>query len=673
MHIKPRACLKARDLPLAESPFLAARLVKQALLGQCEPLPRFDPYDIPGFSAGARPEFLRARLLALLESGDLVLVHNPLTSGQPIDPHVVWKPDSSSSATSGKWIVSSAFPFLSMSSEVNALNREELTPAALGLVKAGGSANHQSLIGEKSSDSSKSEGPKDHKLSLPLGAAAGIAPLAGASERTLEQTDSVRLPLHVTVGVFLDGTLNNVENIRVFKRRVERECLIPMRQDRAQLEQCQNRLALLLGESYANAPTNVVKLYSLYEEGEKSTEAAKGIFVKVYEPGAGTRSGGEDSVWGMATGLGETGVEAQARRAFDQVAIRIRGETDFPNVERVIVDLFGFSRGAAASRYAANEILRGTEGLLGEAFRQHKIPWPDDVSIRFVGLFDTVAGIVNPSMLDFSAGNNRNKPLNIALDPKRVRAAVQIAASDETRANFALNSLSDSGKSLPANFREIMLPGAHSDVGGGYPDTQKEDLLLYPALTITGSDCRWPQKTMEWDNLRAIEEFEKAEGWIGEYSLPLSDGQAPKIVINNSYDPHPLPDGRVDLKLTMERMVLGGLSTISLNVLYQLAKKEGVPFTSIPDKADFGIPSALSEIYESLSRHILSGQDHPSLESDQLSFLKQRYIHHSHHFNLFKFIAWNEVAELEPPFREMYASKPASSNRRVIYPNDFKE
>ncbi|MEO9522465.1 DUF2235 domain-containing protein [Marinobacter alexandrii] len=668
MHIKPRACLKARDLPLAESPFLAARLVKQALLGQCEPLPRFDPYDIPGFSAGARPEFLRARLLALLESGDLVLVHNPLTSGQPIDPHVVWKPDSSSSAASGKWVASSSSPLLSMANGVDVLNREGVTPEELGLVTAEGSAGHPSEMGDDSQASSASVGPRDHKLSLPVGAAARIAPLTGASERTLEQTDSVGLPLHITVGVFLDGTLNNVENIRVFKQRVERDCLAPLREDPGQFHACKERLRLLMGESYANAPTNVAKLFELYRVGSLNVEGVEKKSVKVYQPGVGTDSGKKDSFVGMATGLGETGIEAQVEQAFKKVVIALKDSSQRRACEHLTLDFFGFSRGAAAVRHGVNQVLKGTEGPLRELFAHHQLLWPEKLEVRFVGLFDTVAGVVNLRSLDFAAGNNRNSPIEMNLQLADIKSTVHLTALDERRANFSLNSICAEGASLPKNAREIMLPGAHSDIGGGYPDLQTEEVLLSPTLSVEGSATRWHRQTMEWDSLRTLRDTIKNELWIGKHCIESSDGSTPSLDILEKKWEHPLPDGQIDFSLRMIRKVRGEYSRVCCRLMHELASSQGVPFDRIDDSDPYlSIPPELSRLNTEITEKVLGGDNNPGLSESDNSFLRQRYIHYSDHFNTLEFSVGTSAIRSEIPFHSLYPFRPTQSRRRRIH------
>ncbi len=671
MHIKPFARLNAGDLPFAESPDLAAQFFKRSELHPGSPTLRFNWASLSGLNAFAPPAVIRAQVLSGLASGKLILVHDALSPERPQLPLAVWVPDSGA-RHGGAWIAGAAGRSLALSDGIERLNRAGKTPQSLGLAEQAGPSN---AGGKESRDSAQAAdaGPKDHRLSLPLGAAAGVAALANAAESEEERPGDDAQLIDLTVGIFTDGTLNNYQNIQEFRERLEKECLIPLRGRSQDIEECQTRLGLLLGESYANEPTNVVKLFSLYQDGEEVRDGVKKVFIKVYEPGVGTRSGDDDSLWGMATGLGETGVQAQVRRVFRQVATRIRDKVNLDDVRKVQFDLFGFSRGAAAARTAVNDILGGPEGSFGAALKAEELVWPQQISIRFLGLFDTVAGIVNPLRLDFSAANKWNKPAEINLRSQEIGAAVHLVAADECRANFALNSLCSSKGASPANVREISLPGAHSDIGGGYPDSLIENLLLHPKLVLTGNDVKRFRDTSEWDNLLAVQELEISEGWVGEHSLPIGDGSKAGAFIDISQDDHPLPDGRVELQLSLKRKVRGELSRIPLQILHELARSEGVPFREISNFEPAKLPLDIEPIVSKLSEQIRAGENEPILEKGERDYLKQQYVHHSHHFNVFTFLAWDEVVKLEPPFRTLHSSQPAKANQRVIHWNRIKD
>ncbi|MGO2134748.1 MAG: phospholipase effector Tle1 domain-containing protein [Marinobacter sp.] len=502
------------------------------------------------------------------------------------------------------------------------------------------------------------------KLNQPLGIVTHIAPIPSPTK------PSAPTPLKVVTGLFLDGTLNNVDNVQAYLKRVDDECVAPLHDNPEKLKECQTKLRLMLGESYANGPTNVVKLFDLYQERNIPKGTDSTVILKAYEPGAGTKTGASDSLEGMATGLGDTGVPAQVQRIFSEIASQIMLAISRSPTYQLTIDLFGFSRGAAAARHAANEILKGQAGQLGQALAAQQVGWPQSISIRFLGLFDTVAGIVNLSTLDFSPGNNRNSPVQLYVDPNKIEHAAHLVAQHEKRANFALDSIKNTDGSLPSNFREITLPGAHSDIGGGYHDVQTEDVLLHPSLDIRGSSTRWPHQTMEWDNLKALEKQIKSEGWIGEYSLPLPNGSPPTLALEEKRSAHPSPDGKVTLSLRMTRQIKGEYSRIALRLMYLLAGNAGVPLKQIPVNKGLDIPENLNPAYLHFRNEVtVNMNDCPELPSPLASVVKQRYTHHSDHYNLLEGLLFNQITKLEFPFDSLAPFRSFSSRERTAYPN----
>lgn len=670
MQIKPFYRLRPADLPLVESPFLASQTLRRTLSDPFASRSSLILDDIPGILPGGQREVVHRYLLDRVVSGELCLVCSGVGSDRPVSPVIAWQHDSKDES-SGTWYPQEGgylIPGLKDSTEQ--LNRSGLTPRDLKLSGAVGSLTHVGTFtdGWREPDGQTDSQP-DHHLSLPLGASASVEPLAtGAGNRTSEDRSQ---GVHVVAGLFTDGTLNNVDNIEIFRRKLQEECIEPLRKDLARLEECRTRLGMRLGESYANGPTNVVKLFDLYQEQKDIEGGRKTLTLKAYEAGAGTKSGEKDSILGAATGLGETGVPEQVKRLFRALAelAKVRLGGDF--ISELSLDLFGFSRGAAAARHAAHQILKGADGQLAEAFRGQGLKWPDKVSIRFVGLFDTVAGIVNFSSLDLSAGNDQNDPVELYLDPDKVGHVVHLVAADEKRTNFALNSVKSTDGSLPANFREIVLPGAHSDVGGGYPDLQTEELLLHPTLTIRGSETRWPQQTMEWDNLESLRSAVESENWIGPHSLPLSDGARPYLRLEEKRDEHPLPDGRVELSLRMTRRVSGKYSRIPMRIMHALARDVGVPLKIIPDREDLNLPSELEPVERVFISAVASGKNLLSFDVERSALIRQRYTHHSNHFNALEWLAGEQIVRLEVPAQEfIHPMRPTLSKERAMHFNE---
>ncbi len=521
----------------------------------------------------------------------------------------------------------------------------------------------------------------DHRLSLPVGASALVAPvLMSASAAEGAKEDSSREPspkIHLEVGLFTDGTMNNAANTQAFDEQLEQECLIPYEGNTISREECERRMGLMLGDSYANAPSNVAKLWDLYIEEEKEVEGTSTYRFSIYAPGAGTKTGDDDVLYSAATGMGEAGVIEQVKNAFETLAETTKRLTEGRPIDRLTLDLFGFSRGAAAARHAAHEINQGKNGLLAQILAENGILWPKTVEIRFVGLFDSVAAIVNPAAGDLLAHNNRNYPVKLYLSSDKVRHAVHLTAAHEHRRNFALNSLRSRDGSLPANFREISLPGVHSDIGGGYGDSQREDVLLSPRLPIPRDRLRWPDKTLQWDNLEAKRQQVEAAGWIGPHNLPVRQSEQlqawPKdlgpegparLEIVTRRQEHPAPDGRVELVLRMLRQVRGEYSRVPLRLMHRLAVDNSVPLKKIPDRDDMNLPTDLLSIHQQLQEQVSGGEDTPSLSANDLDLLLQRYIHYSAHYNGIETLVAGTPAKLEG----LHPHAPALSGERLVYP-----
>jgi len=128
--------------------------------------------------------------------------------------------------------------------------------------------------------------------------------------------------------------------------------------------------------SYGNDTSNVKKLSDLYTvtqqaEGDGLLKSASRV---VYVEGIGTQSGEKDSALGAGAGRGETGVAGRVQSSFVLIKQSLKDVlADNPGSEitSLTFDTFGFSRGAAAARHFANEIVRGAQGPLGDVLRSN--------------------------------------------------------------------------------------------------------------------------------------------------------------------------------------------------------------------------------------------------------------------------------------------------------------
>lgn len=270
-----------------------------------------------------------------------------------------------------------------------------------------------------------------------------------------------------------------------------------------------------------NHPSNIAKLFHASLQG---TEAKKNGYFSYYMPGVGTpfpevgeldysedglkyATGGEDRInWALVsvfdalhTALNGTPL-SQDRRAKAvasmstwkaplmfgagpskrrQVMKEVLGtlldrvERATPKVLGVKLYIYGFSRGAAEARTFVtwlSQLFETPEGA--ELPSQSLIGLP--VSVEFLGILDTVASVGIANVAPFFAGHmdwaDDSQLLPEAKTfPELVKCCRHFVASFEQRACFPLDSIRNEDGQYPANTYEVVYPGVHSDVGGGYP------------------------------------------------------------------------------------------------------------------------------------------------------------------------------------------------------------
>jgi hypothetical protein len=135
-----------------------------------------------------------------------------------------------------------------------------------------------------------------------------------------------------------------------------------------------------------------------------------------------------------------------------------------PNITRINLSVFGFSRGAAQARTFVNWLFEACDKK-GNDYLFAKIP----LRVQFMGIFDTVAsvGLANLNDSGTLAGHQSWADNSLQIHPA-VGKCIHYVAGHELRACFPLDSVRIKG-SYPANCQEVVYPGSHSDVGGGYP------------------------------------------------------------------------------------------------------------------------------------------------------------------------------------------------------------
>ncbi|ATG48884.1 rhs element Vgr protein [Celeribacter ethanolicus] len=386
------------------------------------------------------------------------------------------------------------------------------------------------------------------------------------------------------IGVFFDGTGNNAANVRGPSSRIS--------------------------DSYNSSLTNVRLLYDLYEwEKRYWPRNSCGYAVKrhrLYKQGIGTTAG-ESDWWpsnkvGAAIGMGPTGVESRVFEACLEVG-KIINELS-PGIEptEVILDVFGFSRGAAAARYFVNCFRQGfieydaldyslLFGVHMDRNRAH-LPEGRKVRIRFVGVFDTVAAVGLGT-------NDDNGPVNVHMSTAQADGIMHLTAENEYRENFRLNHNTPGGGPFKT------CTGAHSDVGGGYAGTGSE-ALVEKAKTKTfytradAEAARARDMALAASQRDSIASFYVDEGWIkpGDPEGGLKNAPGPIVesrpwglagLVTKTYS------YTTAARLDRDWVELG-LSRIPLAMMYDAATAAGVPLDTLPTGGEYEIPAELADM-----------------------------------------------------------------------------
>lgn len=504
----------------------------------------------------------------------------------------------------------------------------------------------------------------------PLATRASIASAAPLQREEEEEEEETELPqkqrITLRVGMFFDGTLNNLPNAAL-TAQCRREDLAQLGPDglEAITRFCQSHgyndsngdafFDQRPDNSYGNELSNVALLYELYQDDsrQKLPPEATQASVKVYIEGAGSKAGEDDATMGMAFGQGETGVverveqsPALLKRMIDNLN---RRNPDLV-IDEVEFDIFGFSRGAAAARHFANEVLKAEKGILANNLDTRTPAFAPgfsitgSISINFIGLFDTVAAIGDPANAHLSVGDDYNPGVNLYLPPDCARKVVHLTAADEHRHNFSLNRVS-------APHEELVLPGVHSNLGGGYPTLSYERLVIgrpvfflsnhYP---LDGPARQQLIRSRAWRVRQQEEERFRARGLPGDGRFERHE----EVVGQR-------PNARVLLTLSISRSVRGELSRVSLKVMHAKASIAAVPFGAL-NEADrrFAIPTDLEPIADKVFSACMAGHS-PILSIDEKRFLHSRYIHSSANW---------------VPVKGFMANKPRHDFIRAIYPDE---
>lgn len=139
--------------------------------------------------------------------------------------------------------------------------------------------------------------------------------------------------------------------------------------------------------------------------------------------------------------------------------------------ENIFYSIFGFSRGAAEARVFANWFLWLCK--LDASLTRKTVPTLGSIPVMFdfMGLFDTVASVgLAASAPVFGAHGHygwADAGHSLKLPEIPPAKCLHLVSAHEIRRSFPLDSIMFENNSL-ACCTEIVMPGVHSDVGGGY-------------------------------------------------------------------------------------------------------------------------------------------------------------------------------------------------------------
>ncbi|MCY1278088.1 PAAR motif protein [compost metagenome] len=495
------------------------------------------------------------------------------------------------------------------------------------------------------------------------------APLALEEEEEEEELEEpVRLGIILRIGLFFDGTGNNRANSESVAGCFARDVNLQ--------EEAEGIRAFCAAHgydgkgsapdnSYGNDLSNVARLYELYkDESDKQLEqTAKTANLRIYVDGIGTYSGGEDSLYSQGLGTGATGVVARVMQSPAQILERIRRLKSLnPGllVTEIEFDIFGFSRGAAAARHFANEVLKGAQGILptalptGTPILADGFAWRagQDVRINFIGLFDSVAAISAPLKGDLGGHNGNNPGINLKLSAAMANRIVQLVARDEQRHNFSLNS---------AGAADIPLPGVHSDIGGGYLPRATEKLLLSKPRSSRVSRDSAPERSVAYRQTLAELDTLRTQWPLDGTQLRIRTWQV-DLPFDRKRDMY--PEKRVYAAISSEREVCGELALVYLRIMRELAVRHGVPMRPIQDRDPrLALPAELQPIAYKLQAYALGERPDPGLSDSEEALLRRRYIHRSAH--------WNAAKGLDSSGLEvLFINRPTANGQRVVHPNE---
>jgi hypothetical protein len=410
------------------------------------------------------------------------------------------------------------------------------------------------------------------------------------------------------VGVFFDGTGNNKAND-------------------------------LAGIS-TNGLSNIAKLSELYYQDRKFVPKDNEEYPMpigmcevntkmIYIEGVGTTEGGENDNVGLAAGSGGA---QRINDAIDKVLVEFKTYPVKKNYKRII-DVFGFSRGAAMARDFINTFnerngdleklykfgfvgLYDTVGSFGSAgdnenlkpikpdkYQEHE----QSASGYVVGMSEGNKNSIRHGMFGARFGDNfEDYRFDLNKSVQNIDVLLHLTAAQEYRKNFPLTNIVGSGG------QEHALLGVHSDIGGGYPDNTTENATIQP-------DSFWRSGLFDGGATK------KAKASANAYQKKYNQGR------NGDAFPWVCETKRngiwnkVDVVCKQTRNVTDDLQKSGLGAIFNRALRADVPLDKNKGLGEDGaVPMDLQGYYCVVSRSPAKAKGHPDK-----NFVLAKYAHHS--------------------------------------------
>lgn len=396
----------------------------------------------------------------------------------------------------------------------------------------------------------------------------------GVSYNNADEVHDADKPVNsidVTLNLFFDGTGNNKSNTEARKA------------NSIHYQEEGNKK----NDSFENEFSNVAKGYDAIDSDAENQVAE-------YIEGIGTVDLQGDNLFpGQALGSGETGVVGKVTKGCMKGADKVGNfikKSSIKNINTLKVNVYGFSRGAAAARHFVH--VAGTPPSVSysngrsvlQIFPPKNIPdasfvlTDDDgtkldfinqygyfgaclmkkglavkkIVVNFVGLYDTVAsyGVLH-----------KNDTSDLGLDSiSRAYFVLQLASDNEYRKNFRLTNIN----SAALHGLEFTLPGVHSDIGGAYRNgnEERDDRFRYETKKLFTSKNR-----LECERFR---ELLISEGWYNSEEISIKAG------------PKSMSPGKRHLTssytVTGKRVLSNHYDKIPLNMMFHYSKQFQVKY-----------------------------------------------------------------------------------------------